>query len=53
MPENTRSRFAGLAAFARLPAGAVDVLMFLLSLNDCLKKANKKAPQSHCWDEKL
>jgi len=27
--------------------------MFLLSLNDYLKKANKKASQSHCWDEKL
>jgi hypothetical protein len=43
MPENTRSRLAGLAAFAGLPVGAVDVLMFILSLDQCLKKANKKA----------
>jgi hypothetical protein len=34
MPEKTRSRFAGLAAFARLPAGAVDVLIRTLSLGN-------------------
>jgi hypothetical protein len=44
---------AGLAAFACLPAGAVDALMFIFSLDDCLKIANKKSLSSHCWDEKL